>query len=208
MVHRPACPSLACVGQRCTTPLPLKTPLPASRTTHTSPSLPQAPIFIYASASVRSMAAHSWPGFAHGGLAWFTDLRLPAYVWASGALPMGPQGLLLPALVTGATLLSIRIGLQASGVLWLGAGLTGGEARKLDVGHGALAVICHTLGWQGGYMAHFVTCDHLPHPAASQAATTCTQPPLTTACTSHNPSMLVSRAAARTQAHAHAACRG
>lgn len=85
--------------------------------TQTCPCHPQVPIFIYAAASIRRMAQANWPGFSTEGALWFTDLTLPAMVFADGSLqlPMGLPGLILPLAATGIMLTSIHLGFKASG---------------------------------------------------------------------------------------------
>ena len=41
-------------------------------------------MLIYTTFMLRSMASHQWPGLDTGGLAWFTDLTCPAYIWSTG----------------------------------------------------------------------------------------------------------------------------
>jgi len=102
-----------------TSALPLPPPLLCS------PLASQVPVFAYFSMTLRRMADAGWPGFEGGGALWFGNLTLPAYVWSTGELPMGLAGLVLPAVVTGLTLASIRLGFAASGeaprLLLLGA---------------------------------------------------------------------------------------
>lgn len=59
----------------------------------------QIPFFIAGMATARGLAAARWPGLETGGLAWFSDLTLPALEYSSLTAPMGSLGLVLPAAV-------------------------------------------------------------------------------------------------------------
>ncbi|KAL6770326.1 OXA1 [Auxenochlorella protothecoides x Auxenochlorella symbiontica] len=82
----------------------------------------QVPFFVAGMATARGLAATHWPGLEVGGLAWFTDLTLPALELGSVAAPMGSLGLVLPA----AIILSI------SSVLDAALRVPGGEAGQGD----------------------------------------------------------------------------
>ena len=69
----------------------------------------QLPVFITIVMAVRRMAYLPVPGLDSQGLAWFSDLTLPAMTISSWAaiIPMGNLGIVLPAAVTALTLANI-----------------------------------------------------------------------------------------------------
>ena len=60
---------------------------------------------------VRRMAKMPWPGFEEGGVAWFTDLTLPAVQWTSTTLnaPMGSLGVILPLCVSVSMFINLQV---------------------------------------------------------------------------------------------------
>lgn len=69
----------------------------------------QLPVFITAVLAVRRMAFLPAKGLDSQGLAWFSDLTLPAVSMSNWAVlfPLGNVGILLPLAVTGLTLANI-----------------------------------------------------------------------------------------------------
>lgn len=57
-----------------------------------------------------------WPGLTSEGALWFQDLTQPAIVMATEEMPLGQAGLVLPLLVYGMTMFSLRLGFGASGL--------------------------------------------------------------------------------------------
>ncbi len=57
-----------------------------------------------------------WPGLTTEGALWFPDLTLPAYVMDTGDMPYGHAGFVLPLLVYGMTMTSLRLGVGAAGL--------------------------------------------------------------------------------------------
>ncbi|EFJ40476.1 hypothetical protein VOLCADRAFT_108139 [Volvox carteri f. nagariensis] len=74
------------------------------------------PVFVLVSATLGIMSRLPWPGLSSEGALWFPDLTLPAVVMETGEMPMGPAGLVLPLLVYGMTMTSLRLGFGASGL--------------------------------------------------------------------------------------------
>lgn len=69
----------------------------------------QLPLFVTVVMAVRRMAFQPIEGLETGGIAWFTDLTLPAITINSwnALIPMGNYGIILPVAVTGLTLANI-----------------------------------------------------------------------------------------------------
>ncbi|GAB4823886.1 hypothetical protein N2152v2_010932 [Parachlorella kessleri] len=73
----------------------------------------QFPIFVTAMLSIRRMSIAGWEGFSTGGLAWFTDLTLPAMDLANFNAPMGNLGIVLPLTVAVSMYATIDVAFSA-----------------------------------------------------------------------------------------------
>ncbi|GLI67774.1 hypothetical protein VaNZ11_012037 [Volvox africanus] len=78
--------------------------------------LVQIPMFVLVSTTLGMMCRLPWPGLTSEGTLWFPDLTKTAVVMETGEMPLGPAGLLLPLLVYGMTMTSLRLGFGASGL--------------------------------------------------------------------------------------------